>query len=173
MKYKVFMKKYFITGTQLRAGGDSPCPTQISLFFPQQKTCFFHVILSCKPEEFFSSSYFYVERVYHNPTFDFIKWHSQQPLSVSSQLVATFQLTQKHLIQLRRLTWFDLTPSPVSVFPVKFPSTFPYSIQAHTLLYVYLHFTKNEEIRNGKLHFCAVPLYSHKLVTDQSTTKRL
>ena len=49
--------------------------------------------------DFFPSPFFDVVRGYHITTLDFIKWHSQQPLPASSQLVVTFQWTLKHLIQ--------------------------------------------------------------------------
>ena len=40
-----------------------------------------------------------------------------------------------------RLTWFHLTPPPVSVFPVTPPSTFPQRIQVHSLLHTQLPVT--------------------------------
>ena len=44
-----------------------------------------------------------------------------------------FQRTFKHLIQSRWLTWYDLTPPAVSVFPVTLPSTVAHGIQGYTL----------------------------------------
>lgn len=84
--------------------------------------------------DFFPSPFFDVVRGYHITTLDFIKWHSQQLLPASSQLVVTFQWTLKHLIQPILLTGLDMTPPPISVFPVRFPSRFPRKIQTHSLL---------------------------------------
>ena len=46
-----------------------------------------------------------------------------------------FQRTFKHLIQSRWLTWYDLTPPAVSVFPVTLPSTLAHRIQAYIRLH--------------------------------------
>ena len=46
-----------------------------------------------------------------------------------------FQRTFKHLIQSRWLTWYDLTPPAVSVFPVTLTGTVAHRIQAYVLLH--------------------------------------
>ena len=78
--------------------GGRLCRIQISSFCPQQKTMPF-LMLCFRCYDFFPSPFFDVVRGYHITTLDFIKWHSQQPLPASSQLVVTFQWTLKHLIQ--------------------------------------------------------------------------
>ena len=56
---------------------------------------------------------------------------------------------------MRRLTWFNLRPSPASVIPVTLLSTFPHRIKVTNLLHT------------------QPPLQSQTSVTNQSTTKRL
>ena len=107
---------------------EEDCRTQLRLFRQQQERCtFWCYTWNSRPEEF-SFSVLCRKRVPHHNF-----WFHKMELWVTS-----FQLTEltlKHLILSRHLTWFDLTLSAVSVFPVTFPSMFPDRIWAHSLLH--------------------------------------
>ena len=110
-----------------------PCPTQISSFWSQQKAClFWFYALNCRILRFVL--YLCRKRGPHH-NFWFHKMAHLVALSVSNHFVATFQMTLKHLIMPRRLTWFDLTLSWVWILPVTLPNGFPHRIQAHSLLH--------------------------------------
>ena len=74
-----------------------PCPTQVSSFCPQQKTCFFMLCFKLQGWRIFCFILILGRNSVPHHNFSFHKKAELVATSVCSQLVATFQLTLKYL----------------------------------------------------------------------------
>ena len=112
-------------------GESSPLANLNKFSLPNQNMSLFWChALSCRPEEFLTSSFLFRKMLPHQ-NFWFQKL---------AQLIGQ---AFKHLIQRTRLTniyrlvWSDIT---ATAFPVTLPNTFPHKIQTHSLLHAQHHF---------------------------------